>query len=180
MAVKSPIKLGNIAVLGRPRFEENLLCTVVNVGDPRNSLVTSISGNVTIVLTNEDSSQMLNISDVSIEACHDNLNNLKSDMPSCFLYLHKLENSTIDAILYDSDDFNERDSIICYSSSPSMTEALSILVDKHNLEYDNNSTSIHGLSNQLANTLDSLVDSISFISSSETESKSEHNVMEPI
>lgn len=177
MAVKTPIKLGNIAVLGRPRFEDNMICTVVNVGDPRNSLVSSIIGGVTIVLTNEDSNQMLNISDVSIEAFHGNLTNLKNDLPSCFLYLHKLENSTIDSILYDSDDFNERDSIICYSSSPSVTEALAKLVDNHNIQYENAKVSKHELSNQLGNTLDSLVDSISFRSKSESESNSEQKIM---
>jgi glycogen synthase len=167
MSIKNSIKSHNIALLSRPRFERGVLCTVVNVGDPRNSLVTSLSNDVTIVLTKEDSMQMINISDAIPEANFDNFKSLSSEWPKQKIFIHQLEKSTVDSIVFDSDDFNERESILCFSNSVACTNQLLTLVSKHNEQYKDNTFSFEAFAHAFSNTLDEISNDISFKGSAE-------------
>jgi hypothetical protein len=167
MSNRNSIKSHNIALLSRPRFEEGVLCTVVNVGDPRNSLVTSLNGDVTIVLTKEDSMHMINISDVIPEANFDNFKLLCSEWPKHELFIHQLKSSTVDSIVFDSDDFNERESILCFSNSPACTNQLEAMVCNHNELYKDDSLSLSTLADDFSLILDGIANEISFNGSSE-------------
>ncbi|MDI5833330.1 hypothetical protein OCF84_20600 (plasmid) [Shewanella xiamenensis] len=160
-AVKSSIKLSNIALLERARYENGQSITVVNVGDPRNSIVSSLDGTVTLVLTKDEVRQYVNISDVFSEVEQLDLAQLKDNLPSYPLNLYKISDSTVHSILFDSYDIFERESIICFSNTPESTAVLEDIVSAHNKLFGCETVNLMDLSNQLIDFLDENDESIS-------------------
>lgn len=157
--VKSSIKLSNIALLNRARHEDGLSITIVNVGDPRNSIVTSLDGSTKLVLTKDDLREYINIADAFPEVSELNTDSILSLLPNHPVNLYTTTNSTVHSILFDSLDINERESIICYSNNSESTKALESIVFEHNRTYGLSITQLSQLSDQLSfQLLDSLDD----------------------
>lgn len=171
---KSSIKSMNIALLERARLENGKFFTVVNVGDPRNSIVTSLSGDVSIVLTKEDMRNMINIADAYPEATVSNINKIKTGWPKHPINLYKVDNSTVDSILFDSNDHDERESIICFSNSPFVSNLIEQEVYKHNAQFSYLNESLNASTLDLADSLEAAL----ILLSEPAESNSNDNISE--
>ncbi|MBE8232227.1 MAG: hypothetical protein HAW67_00730 [Endozoicomonadaceae bacterium] len=148
-------KKGNIAILPSIRSDNKILCDLVNVGDPRNSLVAPLLGDFKLVLTHQERISLVNIDSCKQSLTHENSDSAANTWPLQQLYLLKVDNSTADALIFDSEDFNDSDSLLGFTVDGKSTACVSDLIEKHNVNF------AQKVSTELEAVLDGLMDSFS-------------------